>query len=113
MLALLLGSGFFAYSQWQYFELKEQNADRRQALNAAHHYLQEIHYPKNESYPSSLPPELLDQIANSTWLEERHAKIMSDRKIFRYEPAGCNAGACQTYTLRADLEEAEDYIRRS
>jgi hypothetical protein len=32
---------------------------------------------------------------------------------YRYEPTNCDGEKCQSYTLRADLDLEEDYIKKS
>lgn len=111
--AMVLAVGFFLQSQWQYFTLADRNAERKTAINATHYYLQEVYFPANNSYPAVLRPDDIDAI-NAAMLQDPAGRpISSPQSDLRYQPGECQAGKCQRYELRADLERAEDFIRSS
>lgn len=111
--AMLLASGFFVYTQWQYFQMVERNTDRKNAINAMHYYLQEVYLPKHDSYPVVLEPDTITAIKEDALRGPSGQLVTDPGSSLRYQPGGCNGGSCQRYTLRANLEQAPDFIRRS
>lgn len=112
LVAAVLAGGFFIYTQWQYFQTVERNADRKAAINAMHSYLQEVYLPQNDSYPASLNPDSITAISDDQLSGPGGRAVTDPRSSLRYQPGDCNEGNCERYTLRADLEQAEDFIRR-
>lgn len=112
-LAMLLGAGFLIYNQWQYFSLVERNADRRTAINAVHYYLQEVYEPQHGGYPVMLQTDDISAIEGDHLRDPAGRLVTEFQSDLRYEPGSCSEGVCQRYTLRANLEQATDFIRRS
>lgn len=112
-LAMLLGAGFFIYNQWQYFSLVERNTDRKTAINAMHYYLQEVYEPQHSGYPVTLQPDDISAIEGDHLRDPAGRLVTEFQSDLRYEPGGCSEGVCQRYMLRANLEQATDFIRRS
>lgn len=113
MLAILLGVGFFIYGQWQYFSMTNRNEDRKTAVNSLHYYLTEVYYPKHKAYPVMLSPENVNAISKDAFTDPLGRPITDPRSDLRYDPSQCDGSSCESYTLRANLEQAEDFIRES
>lgn len=110
---VLIGAGFLVSSQWQYAAASARDEARKTAINAMHFYLREVYSRKNESYPSTLNEHTLQSLRKIETRDPFGRFVSSIGSDLRYEPAACDNGTCRHYTLRANLEQEPDFIRKS
>ncbi len=103
------------------FFLQKANVDamnrddaRKTSINAMYYALEEYYYPKNGYYPSEISEENLPVIDPQLFTDPFGANIGTEVSTYTYEPADCNSlNQCQEFTLRANLEKEDAYIKRS
>lgn len=87
--------------------------DRKTAINAMYYALEEYYYPKNGYYPAEISEEVLPVVDPALFTDPFGLNVGIDGSTYVYEPANCNAqNECREYTLRAQLEKEDTYIKR-
>lgn len=94
-------------------EMSARNQERRTAINAMYYGLEEVYYPDKKSYPQELTEKTLPYVDPELFTDPEGVKIGDSQSEYRYEPTGCQDGKCSGFTLRADLENQEDFIKQS
>ena len=106
----------FIFALLQYFTLSAMDRDeqRKTAINAMYYSLEEGFYAQNGYYPQTISDTVLTTMDPELFTDPRGVNLGSEGSTYTYEPADCDDnGHCQEYTLRADLEREDDYIKRS
>ena len=90
-----------------------RDKDRKTAINAMYYALEEGFYAENGYYPETISEKNLTMIDPQLFTDPS-GKVLGDSGCsYVYEAADCVDGECKEYTLRADLEKEEDYIKRN
>lgn len=106
----------FIFALLQYFTLSAMDRDeqRKTAINAMYYSLEEGFYAQNGYYPQTISDTVLTTMDPELFTDPNGVNLGSEGSTYTYEPADCDDnGHCQEYTLRADLEREDDYIKRS
>ena len=106
----------FIFALLQYFTLSAMDRDeqRKTAINAMYYSLEEGFYAQNGYYPQTISDTVLTTMDPEFFTDPDGVNLGSEGSTYTYEPADCDDnGHCQEYTLRADLEREDDYIKRS
>lgn len=106
----------FIFALLQYFTISAMDRDeqRKTAINAMYYSLEEGFYAKNGYYPQAISDTVLTTMDPELFTDPDGVNLGSEGSTYTYEPADCDDnGHCQEYTLRADLEREDDYIKRS
>ena len=106
----------FIFALLQYFTLSAMDRDeqRKTAINAMYYSLEEGFYAQNGYYPQTISDTVLTTMDPELFTDPDGVNLGSEDSTYTYEPADCDDnGHCQEYTLRADLEREDDYIKRS
>lgn len=106
----------FIFALLQYFTLSAMDRDeqRKTAINAMYYSLEEGFYAQNGYYPQTISDTVLTTMDPELFTDPDGVNLGSEGSTYTYEPADCDDnGHCQEYTLRADLEREDDYIKRS
>lgn len=109
-------------------ESAARDEHRKTAINAIHYALEETYFKENGYYPRNLDSDTLPSVdpdlfedpsgfmINETRVtveigdEEQEISVEPD---YRYEPTNCDGNECQSYELRATLENEDDFIREN
>ena len=96
-------------------ELQQQFNDktRKTAINAMYYNLEEVFYKQNGYYPKTINEKTLTAIDPNLFTDPLGVVLGEEGSQYRYEPTDCDGEKCQSYTLRADLDLEEDYIKKS
>lgn len=96
-------------------ELQQQFNDktRKTAINAMYYNLEEVFYKQNGHYPKTINEKNLTAIDPNLFTDPLGFVLGEEGSQYRYEPTNCDGEKCQSYTLRADLDLEEDYIKKS
>ena len=116
-------SGLFLY-QKNTIEASARDDRRRADINTLYHNLEKVYYAKHKSYPAEINSKTLDALPSDTFKDPAGISVnelrvdneltgATTRSTYTYEPTGCKNSQCSGYTLRADLEKEDDYIRTS
>lgn len=86
---------------------------RKIAINAMYYALEESFYKENGYYPETISEENIKVIDPALWTDPVGINLGDPLSSYSYEPADCKDGKCKEYTLKADLEKEDDYIKRN
>lgn len=102
------------------FFLQKVNVDamdrdtyRKVAINAMFYSLEEGFYVEHGYYPETIFEDNLTTMDPNLFTDPFGINIDDEGSSYRYEPANCEDGKCQQYTLRAIMEKEDDYIKNS
>ena len=85
--------------------------DRKTAINAMYYALEEGFYPEHGYYPESISEENIKMIDPALWTDPLGFNLGDPLSSYSYEPANCPESKCKEYTLKADLEKEDIYIK--
>ncbi len=102
------------------FLIQKSNVDamtrdekRKTAINAMYYALEEGFYETNGYYPEEINEEVLTVIDPQLFTDPNGIYINTDYGSYSYAATNCKEGKCKSYTLRAQLEKEDDYIKRN
>lgn len=106
------------------FEATARDDRRKADINTLHHNLEKVYFKEHASYPDTLSPETLTGLQEDLFKDPAGVTInelrvdnellgTTTRSTYTYEALNCSDGDCAGYVLRANLEQEEDYIKRS
>ena len=91
----------------------DRDEDRKVAINAMYYALEEGFYETNGYYPEEMSESVLTVIDPELFTDPLGAYINTDFSSYSYEATNCKDGKCKSYTLRAELEKEDAYIKRN
>lgn len=110
--ALLGVVGSLGYDRYSTIQSIHRDQDRKIAINAMHHNLEEVVRPVLGGYPRALTSAQLKAMDKKLLQDPRGVTVGQTNSDYRYEPTGCNGGnVCTGYSLRADLENEADFVK--
>ena len=114
VVALFLAAGIIFAFQWNSLQVSFRDSQRKTAINAIHYSLEEGYLTKEGNYPSKIEEDTLKTLDQAILKDPNGKMIGKSGSNYRYEPTGCDENnRCSGYTLRADLENEDDYIKKS
>ncbi len=100
------------YDRYATVQSVHRDQDRKTAINAMHHNLEEVVKPELKGYPRTLTAAQLRAMDKSLLNDPQGIMVGKPKSEYRYEPTGCNGGdVCSGYSLKADLENEADFIK--
>lgn len=94
-------------------EAMDRDDERKTAINAMYYALEEYYYPKYGYYPSEISEDVLPVIDPALFTDPLGTNLGIDGSSYSYEVANCNSNnECQEFTLRAQLEKEDAYIKK-
>lgn len=110
--------GVFATLLLVLFFIQKSNLDafdrdeaRKTAINAMYYALEEDFYKDHKYYPEEISEENIKVIDPALWTDPLGFNLGDPSGSYFYEPANCDNGKCQEYTLKANLEKEDAYIK--
>ena len=88
-----------------------RDEDRKTAINAMYYALEEGYYKDHGYYPESISEENITVIDPALWTDPLGFNLGDPSSSYSYEPANCNQGHCKEYTLKANLEKEDAYVK--
>ena len=89
----------------------ERDKDRKTAINAMYYALEESFYAENGYYPESISEENIKVIDPALWTDPLGFNLGDPFSSYSYEPANCKESKCKEYTLKAELEKEDAYVK--
>lgn len=105
--------GFVVFTQFNSIQATNRDEKRRTAINSLHYNLEDIFFATNKHYPEQITKDTLSGIDSNILKDPNGVLIGEGDSEYRYEPINCENSQCKGYTLRADLEQESDYIKRN
>ena len=90
-----------------------RDEDRKTAINAMYYALEEGFYPTHGYYPETISEENLTVMDPALFTDPFGLNLGVEGSSYHYEPANCEDGKCKEYTLKADLEKEDTYIKKN
>ncbi len=88
-----------------------RDEDRKIAINAMYYALEESFYKDHGYYPETISEENIKVIDPALWTDPLGFNLGDSMSSYSYEPANCQDGKCKEYTLKANLEKEDTYIK--
>ena len=85
---------------------------RKTAINAMYYALEESFYENNKYYPEEISESVLTVIDPELFTDPLGFYLNSGGS-YSYEATNCKDAKCKSYTLRAELEKEDAYIKRN
>lgn len=108
---VLIIAGTVFYVQKNDLKTASRDQDRKTAINAIYYNLEEVYFPAHKSYPRVIDESTVKAMDPALLKDPSGVKIGEQKSNYRYEPSGCDGDACKGYTLRADLERENDFVK--
>ncbi len=89
----------------------DRDEQRKTAINAMYYALEESYYKDHGYYPESISEENIKVIDPALWTDPLGFNLGDSLSSYSYEPANCAEGKCKEYTLKAELEKEDTYIK--
>lgn len=90
-----------------------RDEDRKIAINAMYYALEEGFYTTNKYYPETISESNLTVMDPALFTDPNGVNLGQEGSNYTYTPANCEDGKCKEYTLRAELEKEEAYIKKN
>ena len=110
--------GVFASLLFLLFFIQKSNLDamardekRKTAINAMYYALEESFYKENGYYPETISEQNITVIDPALWTDPSGINLGDSYSSYSYQAANCSQNKCKEYTLKADLEKEDDYIK--
>ena len=107
-----LASALF-FIQKANMDAMKRDEDRKIAINAMYYALEEGFYAQNKYYPETISENNLTVMDPALFTDPNGVNLGQEGSNYIYTPANCEDGKCKEYTLRAELEKEEAYIKKN
>ncbi|TXG76883.1 hypothetical protein E6P97_02710 [Patescibacteria group bacterium] len=119
---LLSAASIIFFVQKHTIETTARDNQRKTAINAMHYGLEEIYFKEHGSYPRTIDEKTLPFIEPSLFTDPDGVKIGQTAveidgtsypvsSTYTYEGTNCIDKKCKSYTLRATLENEDDFVK--
>lgn len=108
---LLTVASIFFFIQKNNIEVTATDNSKKAAINAMYYSLEEVFYPTNGYYPSSINSDNLKSVDPTLFTDADDKLINTADSAYTYKPTNCENDRCKGYTLVADLTDEADYIK--
>jgi prepilin-type N-terminal cleavage/methylation domain-containing protein len=109
VLLAVIGTIFFV--QKSQYESMDRDDRRRTSINAMYYNLEDVFYLKNKYYPKSINENNLTAMDGNLLKDPSGIKVGDSGSDYHYDSINCENDKCRGYTLRASLENEEDYVK--
>ena len=86
---------------------------RKTAINAMYYALEEGYYAEHGYYPEELSEQVLTVIDPALFTDPDGYYLNSEGSSYTYEATNCKEGKCKSYSLHAELEKEDVYLKRN
>ena len=91
----------------------QRDEDRKTAINAMYYALEEDFYKQHNYYPEQISEDNIKVIDPALWTDPLGYNLGDPNSSYSYEPANCTDGKCKEYTLKANLEKEDAFVKYS
>lgn len=113
IVALLATASIIFFVQRANVETAAHDNVRKTAINAMYYSLEEVYFPKHQSYPISIDSKTLPSVDPELFTDPDGNAFGDSLSQYHYEGLNCSNNQCKSYTLRADLDNEGDFIKQS
>ena len=116
-LAIVLGFATIGlmlfFTQKMNLDAMQRDEDRKTAINAMFYALEEGFYEQHKYYPEAISENNLTVMDPALFTDPSGVNLGQEGSSYTYTPANCEDGKCKEYTLRAELEKEDAYIKKN
>lgn len=109
----MLAIGVIFWLQKVEIAQKANDEKRKIAINAMYHNLESVFYAENGFYPKTIGESNLKAMDPNLFTDMKGIVLGEENSEYRYEPTDCDGEKCARYTLRADLDHEDDFVKKS
>lgn len=113
IVVLLGAASVLFFMQKNSVEMASRDTERKTAINAMYYSLEEVFYPKNGYYPRAIDSSTLPSVDPTLFKDPTGKQIDTAGSNYRYKATNCAGDQCRSYSLRADLENEQDFVKDS
>ena len=117
MIVCIVFLGIFVvlfFIQYNNIEAMQRDEKRKTAINAMYYALENGYYKEHNYYPEKIEnADILPWIDPNLFTDPYGLSIWDSGSNYSYEAYNCEDGKCKEYTLRAQLEQEEEFIKSS
>lgn len=113
LITLLVIIGAVFWTQKTALETSTRDDARKVSINALYYGLEEVYYPTNGHYPKVLSPSTLPSVDPNLFNDPNGVAIGKADSDLSYEGKDCSGDDCNSYSLRAKLQNEADYVKDS
>lgn len=106
-------AGVLFLFQTQRMNVEHQNNQKKTAINAIYYSLEESYYADNGYYPERITEETLPTMDADLLTDPDGSMLGEQDSAYRYETRNCQDGECREYTLRAILDNEDDFVKQN
>ena len=99
------------FTQKHSIEIISSNDTKKTSINAIYYSLEEVFYPANQYYPRSVNSDVLKSVDPAVFTDPNGIIINATGSSYTYLPTNCIDDKCKSYTLKATLENENDFIK--
>jgi Tfp pilus assembly protein PilE len=110
---LLATASVLFFIQKNNIEVAGRDQQRKTAINAMYFGLEEVFYKQKGFYPMTISSTNLLSVDPDLLTDPQGTIIGESDSNYRYEPVNCTNDQCKSYTLRASLENEDNFVKPS
>lgn len=88
-----------------------RDSQRKTAINAMYYSLEEVYFERNGNYPAKIDSKTLRAMDPDLFKDPYGVTLGEADSDYRYEGINCDNNKCKGYSLRANLEKEDDYVK--
>lgn len=101
------------FMQKNSLEVVASDNTQKTAINAMYYSLEEVYYPANGYYPQTISSDNLKSVDPDLFTDPNGIKLGDEGSSYTYTPTNCEDSKCKSYTLKASLQNEDDYTKTS
>jgi len=106
---LIAFASVFFFIQKNNLEITANDNTRKSAINAMYYSLEEVFYPANKFYPSTISSDNLKSMDPELFSDTDGKMINTAGSAYTYKPTDCVNDKCKGYTLKTTLVNEADF----
>lgn len=110
---ILIFASILFFVQKNNVEVIARDDSRKTAINAMYYSLEKVFYVQNGYYPQTISSDNLTSMDPELFTDPNGIALGESGSNYTYEPKNCVNEQCKSYTLKADLENEDDYSKNS
>jgi prepilin-type N-terminal cleavage/methylation domain-containing protein len=112
-IVILAAASILFFAQKSNLEVAKDDQQRKISINAMYYSLEEVYYPANGFYPTTISSDTLPSMDPTLFTDPAGVKLGDANSNYHYESTNCVDNKCKSYTLRSTLQNEADYIKES
>jgi len=113
IIAVLAVAGILFFIQKNNIEVVAEDNAKKTAINAMYYGLEEVFYHDNNYYPQTISSDNIKSVDPALFTDPDGNKLGDSDSAYKYSPTNCKDNKCKSYTLKSDLTNEADYVKKS